>query len=453
MRNRFFVIILATLVFSVIGITLVHIYFFRVQKLNLIDQQIQQVSGVLLGSHDFALALDNPKLMEETINRVLKSARIGKVFVLRDRSANILSESFNLNLLGTTIPIEPEWVQVQTENQYVRVRNIPVAGHKDLIMQVGLVLDKNFIDWEIINSRVLYYIVILAITLFASSIFLTLVLLSPLRTLVAHLREAAASLVQLRDISPLPRTLTTFTDGFLSRTDEFAALLATIQRLIDRVNLNIKLKRSWTLQMAHELKTPLAIIRAETEAKLKAGVLPETYAQDVVHEIKQMSDTISQFLDWADLENSHLQRDLPSLRIKTVVKSVSSRLEKLFPGRIRLHVDHDYSVVANPIHLDQVISNLMTNALKFSPTDRQVDIFLTPNTLVVKDFGRGVPREVRERLGEPFNVGSNDDQGATGNGLGLAWVFGVAKLYHWYFEIHSDSGGTDAVLRFPREDD
>lgn len=453
MRNRFFVIILATLVFSVIGITLVHIYFFRVQKLHLIDDQIEQVSSVLLGSTEFALAVEHPETMEETISRVLKSARIGKVFVLRDRAANVLSESFNLNLLGTTIPVEPEWVQMQTENQYVRVRNIPIVGHENLLMQVGLVLDKNFIDWEIVNTRVIYYIVILAITLFAASTFLTFVLLSPLRTLVAHLREAAASLVQLRDISPLPRTLETFTDGFLARTDEFAALLETIQRLIDRINLNIKLKRSWTLQMAHELKTPLAIIRAETEAKLKAGQLPEGYAHDVVHEIKQMSETISQFLDWADLENSHLQRDLPSLRIKTVVKSVASRLDKLFPGRIRLHPETDYSVMANPIHLDQVISNLATNALKFSPADRQIEIFLTPATLRVKDFGRGVPPEVRERLGEPFNVGSNDEDGKTGNGLGLAWVFGVAKLYQWTFELRSDAGGTDAVLRFPREDD
>ncbi len=452
LRNRFFFIILTTLIFAAIGINVVHAYFFKTQRLKLVDRQIAESSSALLASDDFKDSVKNTASVEEAISRVLGGSRIGKVFVLRDRNAKILYESFNVGLLKTDLPIEPEWVAVETKNEYVRVRNIPLPGPRTLVLQVGLVLDRNFLDWEIIDLRVINYVSGIVVALFLASVILTLLLLSPLRLLIAHLREATSHLVNLRNVRPLPMRLTRYTHGFWAKSDEFSSLLSTVQKLIDRINMNYKLTRSWTLQMAHELKTPLAIVRAETEAQRKSGLLPNHYASTVIKEVEQMSDIVSQFLEWAELESSQIQKDLHALRMKAVATAVAGRLDKIGPGRIRLELNFDFAVFANPIHLEQLISNLLSNALKFSPQTKNVDIIVAQNTLIIRDFGPGLPDEVKERIGEPFNVGSHEGSARTGSGLGLAWVFTVAKLYDWDFDIRKVLDGTEATVRFPLEE-
>lgn len=439
------------MILSALGITFVHAHFFKSQRLKLIDRQIAEVSSALLQSDEFINSARTPEAIDDVISSVLKGARIGKLFIVRDLNGEIIFQSFNVSLLEADVPTRTEWVAIKTANEYVRVKNIPLAGAHPVILQVGLVLDRNFFDWEIIDSRVIYYVSGLVLALFLTSAILTLILLAPLRLLIAHLREVTATLINLKSVRPLPRSLTQYTQGFWRKSDEFSVLLGTMQKLIDRININIKLKRSWTLQMAHELKTPLAIIRAQMDTNRGTNLMSQGLYRDVVDEIDRMSGTISQFLDWADLENSHLQKDLPTLRIKSAVKSVASRLEKIFPGRIRLRLENDFSVNVNPFHLDQVISNLTSNALKFSPSDQSIDLVIARNFLMVKDRGSGLSQEVQERLGEPFNIGTSES-GLTGNGLGLAWVTTVAKLYQWSFEIKSGGAGTDAFIFFPAED-
>jgi signal transduction histidine kinase len=452
LRNRFFIIILTTLVFAAVGINLVHVYFFQSQRLKLIDKQIGESSESLLSSREFIEATDKLDTVEDTISKVLQGTRIGKVFILRDANAKILYQSFNVSLLKTELPIHPEWVAVKTEEEYVRVRNIELPGPRHLTLQVGLVLDKNFLNWEILDSHVINYIIGIVVALFFASVLLTLVLLSPLRLLIRHLKEITSNLGNLRDLKPLPRKLLKFGRAFWASADEFSSLVSTTQKLIDRINRNHKLTRSWTLQMAHELKTPLAILRAEVESKKKMGLLPEPYTQEAFKEIHHMSEIITQFLDWADLENSEVQKNLHALRMKALLKSLVSRLDKIAPERIRIQVGADFSVFANPIHLDLMIMNILTNALKFSPAAKTVDIIVEDHVLVIRDYGMGISKEVVERLGQPFNVGIHEEEGVTGNGLGLAWVTTVAKIYEWKLAIQSSFDGTEVRVEFPREE-
>jgi signal transduction histidine kinase len=438
LRNRFFFIILATLILSGVGINYVHAYFYKTQRLKLIDRQITESSGILLRSQDFNRAVLNPLAIEETISKVLQGARIGKVFVVRDKQSQIYYQSFNVSLLNADLPTQPEWVTVLTENEYTRVRNIPLEK-SGLTLQVGLVLDRNFLDWEIVDLRLINYVMGVVISIFLASVILTLILLSPLRLLIVHLKEATSNLINLKDVRPLPSRLTDYTSGFWSKSDEFSSLLSAVQKLIDRINLNYKLTRSWTFQMAHELKTPLAIIRAETQAKAKSGALPQQYASSIVEEVDHMSETINQFLH--------------ALRMSSVVKTVASRLDKLGENRLRIQLKSDFSVFANPIHIDQLIANLVTNSIKFSPRSESVELILDGRSLTVRDHGGGIPVEVRERLGQPFNVGSTENSEAVGNGLGLAWVATVAKLYDWDLKIQSGPNGSEVRINFPAQGD
>lgn len=442
---------MATLVLAAIAINLVHVSFFKSQRLKRIDQQIFGASQELVRSAEFQETAKATTDIDEGITRILKGSRIGKVFIVRDVSGRIAFQSFNAALLKAELPLSPEWVTVTTDSEYVRVRNLPMPGRPGSVLQVGMALDRNFLNWEIVDNRVITYIAGIVLSLFLVSVALTLVLLSPLRMLVFHLTEATSSLTDLKDVKPLPENLRQHADGFWSKSDEFSSLLTAVQRLIDRINVNYKLTRSWTVQMAHELKTPLAIIQAETESKMKAGLLPDTYGKGVVSEVEQMSETISQFLDWAELENSLMQKDLYAQRMQSVVKGVAARLDKLGQGRIELSLKADFQVFANPMHLDQLISNLLTNALKFSNPEERVFVEVGDCTLTVRDRGAGIPKQVLDRLGQPFNIGSNRRNQLRGNGLGLAWVSTVTKRYQWDLKIKSSESGSEITISFPAE--
>jgi signal transduction histidine kinase len=264
----------------------------------------------------------------------------------------------------------------------------------------------------------------------------------------------------MKKVPPLPKNILRSADGYWTEADEFSSLVMTSKKLIDRINLNYKLTHAWTMQMAHELKTPLAIMRVEIERQTKAAQWTEGASRELIQEISQMSAIISQFLDWAELESAQEPKDLHALRLQAVVREVVARLDKISPGRLRLRISpemgSDFSVFAKPIHVDQILTNLITNALKFSPETAPVEILIEKNCLKVKDLGAGIPAEVLERQGQPFNIGVNvaaDIFGKSGNGLGLAWVSTVAKLYRWDFELRTSPQGTEAVLCFPLEEE
>ena len=450
MRYRFFFIILATLILAAIGFNGVTIYFFRNQRIDLIDRQIDRSARILLDSKAFRNSVDDgAERIENVITDVLGAERIGKVFIVRDRAGNIEYQSYNMSPLQAELPTSPEWITVQAKEQYVRIFNARINPAKTL--QVGLVLDQNFVNWSIIDARTVLFIAGLLFGIFAISALLTLVLLSPIRILSSHLSGATSDLKNLKDVDRLPRELIRFTGGFWARSDEFSTLIRAVQKLIDRINQNYKLTRSWTLQMAHELKTPLAIIRSETDSQAK--YLPKTYLDTVTKEIDWTSNTIEQFLSWAELENARPNKTLNVLRMSMAVDNAKFRAEKFLNRKIDIYVRKDFSVAASPGHLDQLVMNLLTNALKFSPPGGNVFVEIKDHTLIVKDEGPGISEEVIERIGEPFNIGGTvTNSGMKGTGLGLAWVSTVAKLYGWKLNVSTSRSGTTVQLEFPKLD-
>ena len=447
LRSRFFFIIVTTLILGATGISWIQVYFFKNEKIRLIDEQIQQSTDALLSSEAFARSLSEQKDIDKAISDSIGGRRIGKVFVLKEADDRVVYQSDNLGFLNVNLPIDQSWITIQAQDQYVRVLNSKLEGGR--ILQVGRVMDQNFIAWKIFNLRMFVYITGIMLIVFAIAALLTLTLLSPTRLLNDYLIDATADLTNLRDVEPVPANLTRFTKGFWARSDEFAKLVAAIQKLIDRINLNYKLTRSWTLQMAHELKTPLAVIRAETETQRGRNLIPAFHAESLTAEVDRATEVINQFLDWAELENFQTQRELHALRMGIILSNAARRFEKIYPGRIRLNVESDFTVLANPVHLDQAVSNLLSNAFKFSDESTIVELTAKDHTVAVRDLGRGVPSEVLERLGEPFNIGAQaDEPKQKGTGLGLAWVVTVARLYNWDFNLANTASGAEASIQF-----
>jgi signal transduction histidine kinase len=92
-----------------------------------------------------------------------------------------------------------------------------------------------------------------------------------------------------------------------------------------------------------------------------------------------------------------------------------------------------------------VVTNLLSNACKFSAPPLPVEVELSGRGFRIVDQGKGIPRDVLERLGQPFNTGNEE---SSGTGLGLAWVQTICRRFHWKLNIQSSLQGTEISVDF-----
>lgn len=452
LKIRLFTIILLSLICSVLGVNFVHTYFYKTQRLKLIDSQILDASNLLLNSKVFNSSLKSKKHIDEAISLTLKGSKIGKIFVINDSNNQIVFESINVSLLEKTLPTEPEWVTIETKSEFVRIRNVNLDKRK-LILQVGQVLDRNFIDWEIIDTRLILYIMGFVLVLSGISFFLTFIVMSPLNSLITHMTLITKDLVFLRNVKPLPTKLLKSTEAIWKTSNEVKLLLNSVQVLIDRINTNNRLTKGWTQQMAHELKTPLAIIRAE--AMSINNLTLEHSTSEIVKEVDNTAEMISQFLTWASIESSGIPSDIHSVRVSPLLSSIKTRLNKIYSDRISINTqlkESDFLIFANPIHIELVLTNLIENALKYSVANSVVEIALNDNIVSITNTGSEIPKDVLDRFGQPFNLGPRNEKNKIGYGLGLATVASIIKIYNWKITFKRiEVNKTKVSVLFPTE--
>jgi signal transduction histidine kinase len=211
----------------------------------------------------------------------------------------------------------------------------------------------------------------------------------------------------------------------------------------------------------HELRTPLTKILGHAELlqdgreDLPAWARPSLDAMNrAANDLAYLSTTITQLVDLEAM--SHADRTSTDVtdclraaadHVRAATDDVRSPLVLQTPSRLRAHVD--------PEALTRAVSELLENALTYSPADREVvlraEIDGSLLVIVVGDQGPGIPREDRERLLEPFERGNRPGQPVNTRGLGLAYARTIANAHGGTLTLESNAPqGTIATLRLRR---
>ncbi len=419
----------------------VHALFLRRDRVALVDQLAREAAEALIKAKENDIRKINFAASERIVADELGKTEIEKFFVIWDGKGRVLYESPLAKKVAAIaeLPTDSQWASLYWQSKYIRLLNLQMPDFPNRMLQVGVMLNAEFVKPDYFSrSSITFLSCILAIGLVASYL-LTSFLLQPLVKLerfLARLSEQAKAQPQLETV---PETLL----GRGHFKDEFQKMVIGLNSLIQRVNNNYRFSRLWAYQMAHELKTPLSILNIELEQMREKAGLAEKDILPIRKESEKLSDTVNSFLGWAELENTSEQKHLYANHVGAVVKSVADRFAASHPNRIVTEVKSDPTVLANTHHLEQLITNLLTNALAYSA--EQVSISVTERTLIVADRGHGIPPSVLERLGEPFNRG---DSKIKGHGLGLAWVRSVCRFYGWRLVIDSNQTGTKMSVIF-----
>jgi signal transduction histidine kinase len=227
---------------------------------------------------------------------------------------------------------------------------------------------------------------------------------------------------------------------------EIRPLVAAINKALDRLERGFRLQRNFTADVAHELRTPLAIMR------LRIGTLADAQAAEALRgDLEVMTRAVDQLLSLAELEAA--PADEAAADLGGVAEQV---VRHLAPAAIARRRELALSATPGPQMVKApsgavflALRNLVENALHHTPEGSVVEVRVKPGGAVhVLDAGPGVPEADRELIFERF--WRRDRQGGGGVGLGLAIVARIAASYGGGVGVdEAPGGGADFSLRFP----
>jgi signal transduction histidine kinase len=432
-----------------LGATLLHGQLIRSDRLARMDQQIIEAAEKIYASSFSRSDPADFNKADKILSDELGDQRIGKLFVLRDADGKELFKGASAKLLPLKeLPMNSEWVTLYSQGKLIRIYNHSIPNFPNRILQVGLIIDNSLISPAIFSPGNLLFVASIFLLGLISSWALTSTLLRPISQLVDFISnispESSLAMPLLPDDLILLR-------GNTKKRDELQRLVDSFSSLMEKVNRGYKLSRVWSYQMAHELKTPLAIMEGEISNARKKGELSSDLAKALLKELMEASETVTAFLTWAELEGANSQTNLYAVSAKNTLANIRQRLNGNFGERLQINIQSDFYVVSNLQHFEHLLLNLITNALAYSPVDQNVEV-LSPSSRFIRviDRGPGISPQVLERLGEPFNRGSTlRSNQSKSHGLGLAYVHSVCRIHSWKLEINSTPQGTEITVIFP----
>ncbi len=214
--------------------------------------------------------------------------------------------------------------------------------------------------------------------------------------------------------------------------DEGEGVLLTLKDVTEFHQVDTT-RREFVSNVSHELRSPLASVRAMVETLEGGAIGSPTVAQDflsrIQSDVERMTSLVEELLQLSRLESGQMPIELGPVDLCEVVEPVLERFELPAAAKsVRLDADLPHGlpdVVAEAGKLDQITTNLLENALRFTPAGGSVTVSARPHNgwveLTVEDTGVGIPRQHLPHVFERFyKVDRSRSDGGTGLGLAIA---------------------------------
>jgi two-component system sensor histidine kinase CreC len=242
---------------------------------------------------------------------------------------------------------------------------------------------------------------------------------------------------------------------------QFKKLALTIQNARGNVELKDAVEQ-YIDTLAHELRTPITGIQltAETLLTPMSDEERKRFINNILVSNKQMDKLVTRLLDLSRIERRESLMKPETLKILPIIENAikaPSRTQTIASKNINiaLEIDKKITIFAEKILLEQAISNILNNALEFSPKGGTITFKAsetnTAVSIIVLDDGPGMPPHVLRNLFTRFFSVSRPDSGNRGNGLGLRFVRKIMQLHEGEVTLKNRllQQGAEAKLRFP----
>jgi len=270
----------------------------------------------------------------------------------------------------------------------------------------------------------------------------------------------------LRRIDSVNRTATEIMSGDLSqrlsvtaRDDEIDEIATKLNLMLNRIEDLMKSMQQVTNNVAHDLRSPLTRLRNRLEVTLLEERDPDSYREEMEGAIGDADSLIQTFN--AMLSIARLEAGIDGAQwSETAIGDLLEELSELYDAVAEdAGMQFESNIADNPVYycnrhlIGQAVTNLLDNAIKYTPLPGKVSIELHGNDdafdIIVRDSGPGIPADERERVFERF-VRLENERNSPGNGLGLSLVQAVVGIHRATLKLDDNNPGLEVRLCFTR---
>lgn len=271
----------------------------------------------------------------------------------------------------------------------------------------------------------------------------------------------------IRPLIDMKRASTVYAQGDfayripIQSDDEIGELAETLNKMAESLGEVDEQRKEFLANVSHELRTPLSYIRGYTEMMQDKALDEKTrdqYYQIIERETERLQRLVNDLLDLAQLERDSYPMTKQPLVFSQVLEDVVYRMEPIAKAKgVSIVTDFDPSqiVLGDNDRLEQVIGNLLDNALRYTPASGH--IYLSTKTegdhtvCTIRDEGEGIPPEHLERLTKRFyRVDKSRTRKDGGTGLGLAITKHIIDRHDGTISFESALGqGTTVLITLP----
>ncbi len=422
------------------------------------------VSATLTEQVDDTLAL--------AANQIIRNARAGSVGVtlpeldlfadvyIQVWGPNGQLQSTSLNIRGFNVPLDPQMLEITRPvyrdvtigEVHLRVLSVPLVFRNTnrVIAVLQAATSLSFVDT---TQRLLMWVLLVG-----AGLSMTL-------AGVAGWLSTGQALAPLEAVTQTALQITRADD--LSRRipyhgapdDEVGQLIHAFNQTLGRLENLFNTQRRFLADVGHELRTPLTVIRGNIDLMRRMHCSDEESLQSIESEVDRLTRLVGDLLLLAQAESGKIPLARETVELDTLVLEVLSQMQVLARDHVTLRLGEidQVLVCGDKDRLKQVLVNLVSNAIKYTPQGGEVVVGLAKveqkARLTISDNGPGIPQEDLPHIFERFYRGEKSrtrTRDGKGFGLGLSIAYWIVRNHEGYIEVSSSQEtGTTFCIWLP----
>jgi signal transduction histidine kinase len=443
-----FRLVIELLVISILGLGSVAVWAGWQMEQNLVVAHKQTLEYIAMRFPEQYEVYSQEQSLETGLRLTIKRALTpGLVVWVENSHGQLLAQSANIDSSMFEIEVVKSLAEVPQKPQIVRFagRDIVLCG--SLLTLQGKPLGKLYLSQDItadlrkLNTGLwqLSSISIATITI------LTVVISQRIRKAMQPLKEMSkvASAISADDLKAAKLQLH-------QAPDEILGLAQSFNQMLFRLSGAWEQQRQFVGNVSHELRTPLTVVVGYLQSLLRRSTNLSTYQQQALEtataETERTIRMLEDLLDLARADSGHLHFRNAPIMLNTLVVEVAAMSRKVSNRNITvLATDEDVVICADQDRLQQVLINLVDNAIKYSAPTQPVDLILekTDRSAIihVRDRGIGISLNHQQRIFERFyRVDESRTRSRDGTGLGLAIAKSLIEAMDGRITLRSQLG-------------
>jgi signal transduction histidine kinase len=381
------------------------------------------------------------------------TVNVNPVFVqFLDINDKLIDKSPNLKDLQLKLydyKLDNTFIDTYLNKKPIRQIQVPLFDHKKMVGHLFVAMsldDATMILGNLKNTLFIAFPLIL-ILLFFIARFIAGRSIKP----VVMITETSSRITKdnLKDRIELPHN-----------KDELYVLSKTINDLLDRIENAVEREKQFTSDASHELRTPLTVLKGTLEVLVRKPRTQLEYEEKInysIAEVNRLNNLVDQLLLLARFENQKQSLKIEKVYLNALILDTLTMYSAKINTK-KINIRHsflkDYFIESDNYLVATIISNIISNALKYSSENGEISIVLSEENnktiCSISDNGIGIAQEDLDKIFSPFyRSNPTGHPEIKGSGLGLSIVKRITQLLHVEFEIHSEiNKGTTVVLSF-----